>query len=157
LLCVTGTIGDADAGLAIAQGQPGPASLLAAYRRPQPRLAEGRTLAPRVHAMMDVSDGVAIDARRMAAASGLAVALNLAAIPLSPDYRAFRGEDLPARLAAATAGDDYELLFAWPSVAELPVAATVIGVFRTGSGITLSHADTPVTLPDSLGFQHRGQ
>jgi thiamine-monophosphate kinase len=155
LLYVTGTIGDAGAGLAIARGEPGPAALLAAYRRPQPRLAAGRALAPLVHAMMDVSDGVVIDARRMAEASGLAVAIDLAAIPLSPEYRDFRGEDLPARLAAATAGDDYELLFACAPDAALPVEATVIGTFRVGSGITLTHAGSPVPLPESPGYQHR--
>ena len=64
VLYVTGTIGDAGAGLAIAQGTPGPAELLAAYRRPQPRLAEGQALAPIVRAMMDVSDGLLIDAAR---------------------------------------------------------------------------------------------
>ena len=72
-LWVTGPIGDAGAGLRIARGEPGPPALLAAYRRPQPRLAEGRRLAPLVHAMCDVSDGVLIDAARMATASGLAV------------------------------------------------------------------------------------
>ncbi|MDO7844462.1 thiamine-phosphate kinase [Sphingomonas immobilis] len=154
-LYVTGSIGDAGAGLAVARGEPGPAALLAAYRRPQPRLAEGRALAPLVHAMMDVSDGVVIDARRMAEASGLAVAIDLAAIPLSPGYRTFRGDALAARLAAATAGDDYELLFAAATDLALPVPATRIGSFRAGSGIALTHAGSPVPLPDSPGFQHR--
>ena len=67
-LWVTGTIGDAGAGLRIARGEAGPAALLAAYCRPQPRLAEGRLLAPLVSAMSDVSDGLLIDAARMASA-----------------------------------------------------------------------------------------
>jgi thiamine-monophosphate kinase len=53
-LWVTGTIGDAGAGLAIARGADGPTELLERYRRPQPRLAEGRALGQVVHAMMDV-------------------------------------------------------------------------------------------------------
>ena len=57
--------------------------------------------------MMDVSDGLLIDAARMAAASGLAVAIDLDAVPLSPAARAYAGEDRPTRLAAAT--DDPEL------------------------------------------------
>ena len=83
-LWVTGTIGDAGAGLAIARGATGPDALLAAYRRPQPRLAEGRALARSVHAMMDVSDGVLIDAARMAEASGRAVTIDLAALRSPP-------------------------------------------------------------------------
>ena len=55
--------------------------------------------------MADVSDGLLIDAARMADASGLAVAIELDAVPLSAEARGFAGEDREARLAAATAGD----------------------------------------------------
>ncbi|MEO5866380.1 MAG: thiamine-phosphate kinase [Sphingomonas sp.] len=153
-LWVTGSIGDAGAGLAIAQGHPGPPDLLAAYRRPRPRLAEGRALAPHAHAMMDVSDGLLIDAHRMAVASALAVAIDLAAIPLSPAYRAHRGDDRAARLTAATAGDDYELLFAAPAGWTPPVLATPIGTFARGAGLTLHERGLPVPLLGRLGFEH---
>ncbi|KQO07901.1 thiamine-phosphate kinase [Sphingomonas sp. Leaf242] len=148
-LYVTGTIGDAGAGLAIALGAQGPAELLAAYRRPQPRLAEGRILAPQVHAMMDVSDGLLIDASRMALASDLAVSVDLSRIPLSAAYRAFSGDSL----AAATAGDDYQLLFAAPQ--DFATDATLIGAFSAGSGLTLHDSGKPVPLPPSLGYEHR--
>ncbi len=148
-LWVTGTIGDAGAGLAIARGADGPAALLAAYRRPTPRLLEGRAIAPHVHAMMDVSDGLLIDAARMAAASGLTVSIDLAAVPLSAAYHAWSGD----RLAAATAGDDYELLFA-AAPGDRRFAATRIGRFAPGTGLTLHDAGTPVPLPASLGYQH---
>ncbi|SFO01306.1 thiamine-phosphate kinase [Sphingomonas sp. OK281] len=147
-LYVTGTIGDAGAGLAIALGAEGPAELLAAYRRPQPRLADGRILAPHVHAMMDVSDGLLIDASRMAQASNLAVSIDLARIPLSDAYRTFSGDPL----AAATAGDDYQLLFAAPQ--DFVTDATRIGAFSAGSGLTLHDSGTPVPLPTSLGYEH---
>ncbi|RMB36611.1 thiamine-phosphate kinase [Sphingomonas sp. PP-F2F-G114-C0414] len=147
-LYVTGTIGDAGAGLAIALGAQGPAEFLAAYRRPQPRLADGRILAPQVHAMMDVSDGLLIDASRMASASGLAVSVNLARIPISDAYRTFSGD----RLAAATAGDDYQLLFAAPQ--DFITDATLIGAFSVGSDLTLHDSGTPVPLPPSLGYEH---
>jgi thiamine-monophosphate kinase len=149
-LWVTGTIGDAGAGLSIAKGAPGPAYLLAAYRRPQPRLNEGRALAPHVHAMMDVSDGLLIDAQRMAAASNLAVVVDIAAIPLSPAYLAHGGD----ALSAATAGDDYELLFAADPAFVPPIPATPIGRFATGAGLAVVDAGTPVPLPDRLGFEH---
>lgn len=149
-LWITGTIGDAGAGLAIAQGTDGPAALLARYRRPTPRLAEGKRIARIAHAMMDVSDGLLIDAQRMAAASGLAVTIDLALVPLSSDYLAWSGD----RMAAATAGDDYELLFAAPPTFVPPSVATLIGRFSAGSGLTLTDNGAPIPLPARLGFDH---
>lgn len=151
-LWVTGTIGDAGAGLAVARSGEGPGALLAAYRRPRPRLAEGRVLAPIAHAMMDVSDGLLIDAWRMAVASGLCVTIALDAVPLSAAYRAFAGDD---PIAAATAGDDYQLLCALPPDQRPTGHATCIGSFATGSGLHLTRNGTVVPLPDRLGFEHR--
>lgn len=153
-LWVTGSVGDAGPGLAIARGATGPAALLRRYRRPIPRLAEGQALAPAVHAMCDVSDGVLIDAARMAAASDLAVTVDLDAVPLSAAYRAHAGEGRDARLAAATAGDDYELLFALPSGTQPPVAATRVGRFAAGTGLTVTEDGRPMPLPPRLGFEH---
>lgn len=149
-LWVTGTIGDAGAGLTIALGARGPDALLERYRRPVPRLDEGRMLAPQVHAMMDVSDGLLIDAQRMAAASGIAVTIDLALIPISDDLALFRDD----RIAAATAGDDYELLFAAIPATSPHAPATRIGTFSPGAGLTLIDGDTPVALPAQLGFEH---
>jgi thiamine-monophosphate kinase len=151
-LWVTGTIGDAGAGLTIARGAPGPDALLAAYRRPRPRLAEGRLLGPKAHAMMDVSDGLLIDAWRMAAASGLALTIALDAVPLSSAYRAFAGDD---PLAAATAGDDYQLLAALPPGERPTGHATLIGAFSPGGGLSLTSRGEPVALPARLGYEHR--
>ncbi|MBA3895757.1 MAG: thiamine-phosphate kinase [Sphingomonadaceae bacterium] len=138
-LWVTGTIGLAGMGLRC----EGSEEAIAAYRRPRPRLAEGRALAPLVHAMMDVSDGLLLDASRMAEASGLALEIAIDAIPVA-------GE----RLAAVTAGDDYELLFALPDGTAAPVAATSIGRFSDGSGLTLTDGGVPVPLPARLGYIH---
>lgn len=163
VLWVTGTIGDAGLGLAIAKGQAGPEALLQRYRRPEPRLAAGRALAPLVTAMMDVSDGLLIDAARMAAASGLAVAVDLAAVPLSPAAMAHVGEGREARLRAATAGDDYELLFATPAASagavltlrqELGVRITLVGRFAEGAGLSIHDAEGRLPLPTRLGYEH---
>ena len=153
LLYVTGRIGAAGLGLAIARGdRAGPSEWLAAYRRPVPRLAEGRALAPLVHAMADVSDGLLIDAARIAEASGLAVEIHLDAVPVAG------GEDRAARLAAVTAGDDYELIFAAAPGLSLsqPGLATItaIGRFTPGHGLTLIDADGAVPLPARLGYEH---
>ncbi|WP_394652868.1 thiamine-phosphate kinase [uncultured Sphingomonas sp.] len=149
-LWVTGTIGDAGAGLAIARGADGPTALLERYRRPTPRLAEGQRLARHVSAMMDVSDGLLIDATRMAKESGCGVTIDLARVPLSDAYSAWSGD----RVAAAIAGDDYELLFALPANEHPAVSATRIGQFTQDAGLTLTDAGTPIPLPEKLGWLH---
>lgn len=154
-LFVTGTIGDGWAGLQLLQaGRTEPQSLIAAYRRPQARVADGSALAQVAHAMMDVSDGLLIDAARMGLVTGLAVRIDLAKVPLSDDFvRAF-GADRTSALSAATGGDDYQLLFAADSEAHLPVAAQRVGGFSEGSGLTLDWNGMPVDLPEKLGWLH---
>jgi thiamine-monophosphate kinase len=164
ILWVSGTIGDAGAGLRIARGEIGGAPALAArYRRPQPRLEAGRALAPIVTAMMDVSDGLLIDAARMASASALALQIELRDVPLSPDLVAALGDTRQALLDAATAGDDYELLFAASPdrsnqiralAASLPLPLTPVGRFGPGNALTLADGGEPIPLPASLGFEH---
>lgn len=155
VLYVAGVIGDAGLGLEIALGKrAGPDSLLAAYRRPTPLLESGQALAGHVTAMMDVSDGLLIDAARLADASGAGVLIDLDAIPLSVEAQGF-GTDRAARLRAAAAGDDYALLFAAslppPHVAD---RVTRIGQIVRGSGLQLVDAQGPVSLPERLGWLH---
>lgn len=158
-LWVSGSIGDAGLGLQVALGAADwppavCAALLKRYRWPTPRLALGRALAGIAHAMMDVSDGLLIDAGRMAAASGLGVALESAHVPLSD---AARATGVPvARLAAM--GDDYELLFATApqhadqvralaAAARVPV--TAVGRFVRAPGVRLDGVT-----PERLGWLH---
>jgi len=163
-LWVTGTIGNAGLGLAMRLGQVDPnETCLAAYSRPQPQLTFGQAVVPHVHAMMDVSDGLLIDAQRMAAASGCELGIMLESIPLSAALLAVRPDVLDTRLAAATAGDDYQLLFtadpaATPAIREigaaLNVAVTPIGRAGVGEGIMLTHRAQRIALPERPGFMH---
>jgi thiamine-monophosphate kinase len=132
------------------------------YRRPVPLLHPGQALAPHVHAMMDVSDGLLMDAHRMADASGCGVLIDLDALPLSRAFVAERGNALPARLFAATGGDDYALLAALPpdidpSTLSLPEGTTIqrIGSLEAGPpSVRLMFEGHPVELPEKLGFEH---
>jgi thiamine-monophosphate kinase len=163
-LWVTGSLGDAGAGLKGLRGEgPSDAALVERYRNPRPRLEAGQALAPVVSAMMDVSDGLLIDAARMARASGAAVEIDLRSLPLSAAFLSAVGGSREDRIAAATAGDDYELLFAAPAdrAAELLALSERLGLpfsriggFRQGSGLRLTDGGEPVPLPGRLGWEH---
>lgn len=152
-LYVTGPVGDAGIGLALARADPaatGP--LVDAYRRPRPRLTEGALLAPHATAMMDISDGLLIDAQRMAQASGVAITIDH--IPLSPALEKARGASTAVQIAAARAGDDYELLFTLPRGTTPPLRAIPVGHVAEGAGLTLMIDGAVVPLPDRLGWEH---
>lgn len=116
-----------------------------AFDRPAPRLAEGRALAPHVSAMMDVSDGLLLDAWRMAEASGVTLALDPQAIPVAERAR-FE--------ACIRWGDDYELLFTAPPAAALPVPSHRIGTVTAREAAPLLLGDTPLADPATLGYRH---
>jgi thiamine-monophosphate kinase len=155
-LYVTGTLGDAKAGYDLARlGHSEPVFLLTAFNRPAALLDEGRLLAPIARAMMDISDGLFIDAQRMASASKLAVTIDVSQIPLSSEYAAYYDDTLQSRIDAGSWGDDYQLLFACADNLPLPVAATKVGHFTIGDGLTLMDGETRLDLPTCLGFEHR--
>src|SRR5262249_15999858 len=79
--------------------------LVEAYRRPVPQLAAGRELASHATAMMDLSDGLLLDAARLIGASKCGASIDLDALPLSRAFITEAGDDRRARLAAATGGD----------------------------------------------------
>ena len=163
-LWLIGSIGESAAGLEQLLDDPkaiGP--LVDVYRRPVPLLAAGQALAPHAKAMMDVSDGLLLDAFRLAQASGCPAEIELDAVPLSDAFIRARGDDLDARLFAATGGDDYALLAALapgvdPSTLSLPSGTRMACVGTLIDGlpeIRLSSGGQAIELPERLGHEHR--
>jgi thiamine-monophosphate kinase len=164
-LWLVGTVGDSAAGLALLLEDRRAAGLLVdSYRRPVPQLVAGHTLAPHANAMMDVSDGLLLDARRLAEASGCSATIDLDSLPLSRAFVAERGNRRDARLFAATGGDDYALLAALPAEHDplrlsLPSRTSIhrIGTLGVdGDILRLVSNGKPVALPETLGHEHHG-
>jgi thiamine-monophosphate kinase len=165
-LWLLGTVGDSAAGLAQLRQDPAAGGLLVeAYRRPVPLLAAGKVLALKANAMMDVSDGLLIDTKRLAEASGCGVTIDLDALPLSEAFIEERGDSVEARLFAATGGDDYALLAALPAKLDplrlsLPSGTSIrcIGTFAADGGpLRIVSNARPVALPETLGHEHHGK
>lgn len=121
----------------------------------EPRVAEGAALAsalgPALHAMMDLSDGLGVDAARLAVASHVDMEFDAGAIPISPAARDLRG--------AISDGEDYELLFAVAPGAAMPTLATPItriGRVMPGAGRALLRSPAGQTDISTSGWLHGG-
>ena len=149
VLAVTGTLGDAGAGLRLLTGDlVAPDAAIAAelidrFEYPAPRVAFGASARRIASAAMDLSDGLAGDLPKLCVASGVAACVDVARLPLS---RALQASVPPseARDLALSAGDDYELLIAAPPgrfdelaqiARQLNLTFTAIGEVRQGIGV----------------------
>ena len=161
---VTGTIGDAAAGLSILQsGLPNSDDvdyLIRRFARPVARIAIGTEISGFAHAAIDLSDGLYSDLEKLLTASGVAGSLELADIPLSPHITNLMDEE-DALQFALSGGDDYELCFT-ASVADRQirevtesagVAITRIGQVAPGSGLQCFRNGDEYDYQDA-GYRH---
>ena len=139
LICVSGTLGDAAAGLAVVQQRLELADADATYtvqrlHYPSPRVALGRLLRPYAHACMDISDGLLGDLQHILNASKLGADITTSALPLHTALNSLPLEQ--QQRFALSGGDDYELLFTMPATHlktlqkqafDLGLSITVIG------------------------------
>ena len=156
LICVTGPLGDSAAGLQVilqgARGSEAAEALVQRHYRPVPRIREGQALAatPGVHAMMDISDGIASDLRHILKASGAGAVIRTQELPLSAELRqvcARQGWD--ATTLALTGGEDYELLFTMAPGTEPPVEYYAIGTVTEEKNLVWEGSSQ-----DFIGFRH---
>jgi thiamine-monophosphate kinase len=163
LLGVTGALGGSAAGRLLLErkhhggDRETGARLLERHLRPRPLLDAGRALvAAGVHALIDVSDGIASDAARICEQSGVEIEARLADLPVEDGVaEVAREHGLDPHELAATGGEDYELLFSAPADARAGVeqAAAAVGVAVTwvGSVLAASAVGEPVRLLDADG------
>jgi thiamine-monophosphate kinase len=167
ILAVTGTLGDAGAGLALVTGRltgqdrAAAAELIQRFEYPTPRVLFGCGARGIASAAMDLSDGLVGDLPKLAKASELAAHVDVGRLPMS---RALLGL-VPAAQArdwALAAGDDYELLLAVPparfdeleaKARQLNLTFTSIGELRPGSGVTWGLNGAPFDAP-AQGYDH---
>jgi thiamine-monophosphate kinase len=164
---VTGTLGDAAAGLQCLQAQMDvQASLRDALvdrlNRPVPRLAAGLALRGRASACLDVSDGLLADLGHLCVASGVGAEIDAALLPRSSALLGLFDE-IAARDFALAGGDDYELCFTVPAarvaeiqadLARLGCGATRIGRIVAGEGVRVRDADGSWLEPGRQGWDH---
>ena len=131
-LCVSGTLGDAAAGLSLLQGElvasdPADSAFLTArFFRPTARIALGESLRESATAAIDISDGLIADSSHLATRSGVALQIDHRQLPRSS---AFCSVVEPSQQLnyLLSGGDDYELLFTLPQSAALPEGCAVSG------------------------------
>jgi thiamine-monophosphate kinase len=163
LLAVTGELGASAAGLlALEGGGSGPWRLVRRHLRPEPRVAAGSAAAQLgANAMIDLSDGLASDARRVCEPSGVGCWVNLDLLPVAGDTRRFLetlGRD--PEIVAAAGGEDYELLISAPEpvleelARSVEVPLTTIGEVTDGADVILLRDGEPVQ--DISGWDHFG-
>jgi thiamine-monophosphate kinase len=163
-LWVTGTLGGARAALeAWRQGRTPLPGARVRFARPEPRIAAGRWLARHgARAMIDLSDGLAGDARHLAAASELSLVIDLDSLPVAPEAeQEARRLGLTPQQFAAEGGEDYELLVALPPsfaaandfARECGIPLTCIGETSEGSGVRFDLSGHSIEL---TGFNHFG-
>lgn len=165
LVCLTGTVGDAAAGLVQLRRGARDGFLVSRQLDPQPRVAAGVALADAglASAMIDVSDGVLQDLGHICELSGVGARLELGQLPLSEEYRAACAAD-PYALALS-GGEDYELLFCIAKenrgevdalVQGLGLRFSVLGEVVAGNSVELITPEGSVYHPGQRGFDHFG-
>jgi thiamine-monophosphate kinase len=150
---VTGTVGDAVAGLTLFEKAGRDDVLVQRFLRPAARIDKGRELGGRAHGAIDISDGLVGDLRKMLDASGVGAELDVDKVPLSEALRArFTPEE--ALRFAMTGGDDYELCFtAQPEAVAGIDGITAIGKIVEGHEL-VCRRDGDVVEFDDRGYRH---
>lgn len=157
VVAVCGSLGSAAGGLAVlSRGFRSPRALVDAHRRPSPDYRAGiRASDAGAHAMMDISDGLLLDADRMARASSVVIDIDTSALPrdeaVVTTASAYNLDPLTWILGG---GDDHALLAAFPANTALPdgfvAVGGVIAAVGSGAGVRVDGRE----VENVAGFEH---
>ncbi|TCV94005.1 thiamine-phosphate kinase [Luteibacter rhizovicinus] len=164
IVMVTGTLGDAAAGLRCL-GEPDVApyaALIERLNRPVPRVSAGQALRGIATACIDISDGLVADLGHICAASGVGATIDAPMLPRSSALFS-HFDDAVALDFALSGGDDYELCFTVPAdraatmtadLARVGCGVTRIGRIVEGQGVRVLDAAGNVLSPSHTGWNH---
>lgn len=172
---VSGDIGDAALGLRLLQSDAKntelnyldakqQAAITDRYYSPNPRVELGMNLSGIANSLIDISDGLFVDAGHISSTSKVSLQIDLNSIPLSPGFLQWSDnvDDFDLMLGTLGAGDDYELLFTVPRSsrqqikelsAKISTKITKIGIVAAGSGVLLSKDGQSISTK-TIGFTH---
>lgn len=159
VIALAGPVGLARAGLSALQrgvGAEAVSEAIRAWRRPIARLEAGLRAAPVAHAAIDLSDGLSLDAKRLADASGVGIVLDASALlahagaALLDAARALGEAPLDLILQG---GEDYAILLSCPK-ASVPEGFAVVGHCQEGRGLFLREEDGSLRELEGAGFDH---
>ncbi len=170
IVLVTGTLGDAIAGLYALRDPPqdDPARatlrnvLIERLTRPTPRVAAGIALRGLASSCVDISDGLLSDLGHVCAASGVGAELDAPLLPRSRALRELHGEAQSLEFALA-GGDNYELCFTVPpkhleqtlaDLGRVGCGVTWIGRIVAGGGVRVRDAQGQWMTPEMKGWEH---
>lgn len=147
-LWISGEIGWGGAGLAAAKNSSDPETALR-YQVPRiGTLGAAQTVADVASASIDISDGLLIDALRLAHASECGALIELERVPLATPTN-----QIDLILSQCSAGDDYQILMSADGE-QIVHGFTKIGKLTDSAGLTLTHHGQTINAPSTLGFEH---
>ena len=150
---VTGTVGDAGAGLELLREGVDDDELVRRFLRPTARITQGLQISGRAHSAIDVSDGLVADLRKLLDASGVGAEIEIEKVPLSAALQA-RFDTASAMRFALMGGDDYELCFTAPADAVAGIEnITAIGTVTENQELVCRNAGEIVEV-DVSGYRH---
>lgn len=154
VLALAGRTGWSAAGMAVlARGFRSPKLLVDAHRAPEPPYAAGVAAAKGgATSMIDVSDGLVADARHIAQASGVVLAIETSALDIPEEMRATAAAyNLDPLVWALTGGEDHAMLATFPPKKKLPK-----GFVRIGEVTAIEGDSAPDVLVDGVPYAGAG-